>query len=355
MSEGEPLARIVEEIPYPMLNPAFVPVQVNPDTVHIRVGPWTGPVYTIQDHDHEAEISEFFGCIDGSTHVSDLLEQLKSEVDREEVASLLLDLHDRDILYDRDREVDGVWPHLVLRRRFGQRERRNLSDRSVAIVDCGGLGTQVAADLTSAGVSDVGLFRPVEPETQTQPDPPTADPIELDDISVAVDAADFVVYIANRPYPQIADDIDRACAETGTPWSTAQVHGVDGIVGPTVFPGETACYRCFRERMMANVANQDGYRAFASDGLTPARLPGLGRMVAGYLSLDLVNLLAFGTGYTAGRVISVDGLGLSVECNDVLKLPRCEVCGSARTDVPSPYIDVDDVMEASTFSDRGMD
>lgn len=341
--------RLAEALTYPAFNPLFVPVTVDRNTVHIRIGPWTGPIYTLRDRDSDSKIVDLLDRIDGETHVDEILGSLSTERDRDQAATMLFDLYRNDVVYDRSDAPDGAWSHLPLRRRFESSDRRRIADQSVLVVDCGSVAPQLITDLVDLGVESVQVNRPV-PDA-AGPTPNVEAVSDAPDLGAAVERNDFVVFTADRPYPGIAGDIDRRTQETGTPWTTAQVHGLDGIVGPTVFPNETACYQCFRERTKANVTNHAGYERYLDqmDAETGPghRVPGLGRLVAGFLAMDLANLLAFGTGYTTGRVIAVDGLTLDAECNDVLKLPRCEVCGKDTGDTETPFLSSRDIYEAA--------
>lgn len=138
-----------------------------------------------------------------------------------------------------------------------------------------------------------------------------------------------------------------------------QIRGFDGIIGPAIFPGETACYECFHERMLSNIPNIGGYRALEyekeENSLATASLPMFSRAVAGYLSLDVLYLLSYGIGYTSGRVVTVNSLDLSTEVNEVLKLPRCDACGrDSRVDA-SRFVSLEDMVKGARLQSVGDD
>ncbi|MDS0260333.1 TOMM precursor leader peptide-binding protein [Haloarcula sp. S1CR25-12] len=355
MSET-PVGQLAEDLAYPAFNPAFVPIEVDRNTIEICIGPWTGPSYTVHDADGDGVIADILDGIDGETHVETLLEPVE-EADHEEVTQFLRTLADEAVVYDAADRDPGAWAHLRLRDQFDQSERQRLESRRVLLVGTGAMQRQIATDLSSLGLSEVGL---VNPTADAAVDGDAGDGVvEFDAASLdeAVAAADFVVHTASRPDPNFVSSVDEATQEHGTPWSSVRVHGFDGFVGPTIFPGETACFDCFTERTMANVSDPSRYRSFRQHfaerpEATQLRLPGLERMLAGYLVMDLVNLLAFGTGFTAGRVFVVDGTRLSVECNDVLKLPRCDTCGP-ETDAVSRFGGVSDIEAAAARFDGG--
>lgn len=343
------IERVRRRLEYPAFNPAIVPVQVDADTIHLRTGPWTGPMLTLRDRDEESDVTKLLELLDGRTHVDDVLDAFEGE-QRVEVAEVLLAFAEKTVVYDRTDGNDDRWPHLALRPRFREGDRARLESRSVVVLSCGRMGGQIASDLAAIGVGRVAIVRPVPTAASAPAIEDSVERVGEGDVDAAIGGADFAVYAADRPYPDVAAAVNEAAYEGGTPWSAVQIHGYDGIVGPTVFPDETACYRCFEERVLANVTNGDGFRAYrerfrADPSVTQPRVPALGRMLAGYLTMDLVNLLAFGSGNTAGRVVRVDGLDLSVEINDVLRLPRCSVCGKDPGETETRFASMRDLAE----------
>lgn len=345
------IEQLRNEVPYPTYNPAFVPVQIDPNTVNFRVGPWAGPAFTLRDTDEDNAVSAFIERIDGETHVDEIVDSFSGE-QRRQIAELVHKLYQNDIIINRASEDDELWPHLALRKRFHNRDRERLNTKQILLIDCGRMGIQIATDLVDAGVDEVSIVRPLESDTDPDRIRDEITSTEPRDLEAAISVADFVVYAADQPHPEIVSTIDEIAHTERTPWTSVQIHGFDGFIGPTIFPTETACYHCFRERTLSNVSGRNGYERFleqAQERQRDVRAPGFGRMLAGYLVMDLVNVLSFGTGYTAGRVVRVDGVSLSMECNDVLKLPRCTVCGIQSGDGPSQFIAAKDVLNASDW------
>jgi len=332
--------RLSDELAYPAFNPAFVPVIVDQDTVEITIGPWSGTSYTIHDDERDGKVAALLDSIDGETHIETLLEPMDAQ-QQTEFGKLLTKLSNDSVIYDSANRDPGSWTHLTLRDRFEDPDRNRLESRRVLVIGGGEMGTQVTKDLSSIGVEEVGFIDPRESTPDHEFDEPVVD-FEAESLEESVAAADFVVYTTSQPDPNLEDRINRATQDHGTPWTSARIAGFDGFIGPTIFPGETACFECYREREMANVADPARYQAYLRQlgdrpETTQLRLPGMARMLAGYLVMDLVNLLAFGTGFTSGRVFVVDGTRLSIESNDVLKLPRCQTCGTERGNTVSRF------------------
>lgn len=349
-NDTETIEQVRNELERPVFNPQLVPVLLDDNTIHVRAGPWSGPIYTVADVDKDDDIGGLFDLIDGETHIDEIFAAFEED-QRPEIAEVLYALADSNAIYDVD-AVDGpMYSHLVLKSEFSERERRRLEEQSVLVVDDSQMGAYVSEDALAMGVAEVGyvaLDGQQLPAAVRDDDRFTAVP--EDDLRGAVEDADFVAYLADGPSKAIRD-VNEYAIETGTPWVVGQIRGFDGIVGPAIFPGETACYECFHQRMLSNVSNIGGYETFVEDGTDPdvatASLPMFSRMIAGYLSLDLLHLLAFGVGYTAGRVFTVNSLNLTMEVNEVLKLPRCEACGRDTSSDVSRFITLDDMVLGS--------
>lgn len=345
------LAALRETVPYPSFHPTMMPVRVDDDTLHVRGGVWNGPLIRMHDDDDEGVLGRLADRIDGETHVDDVVGAFP-EQHRTEVVGVLAKLVENNAVFDRSRlDDEPAYPHLAVRSRFSDETRRRLDDRRVGVVSVGSLGRHVVEDLTSFGVREIGVVQPVadrRDEALAADDAVTA--FGDGDLDAVVAAADLVVYVAGGYYPDLTSAIDERAHETGTPWVSGVVTGQDAVVGPAVFPGETACHTCYENRRLATI---DQPRAFegerlvpAADDLDEATLAPLARAVAGYLGVDLLHLLAFGVGYTVGTVVAIDALDMSIEVNDVLRLPRCDVCGKTAGDDVNRFTTLDDVHEA---------
>lgn len=351
---GDIADELSEDIEYPAFHPSVIPVQIDENTFHIRGGPWRGPIFTIEDLEEDDTITQLSDLIDGTTHVEELLAEFETEEEREEVADALRRLQGSKAVYDVGEQDDPMYPHMAVRTRFRSRDRDRLDSKSVLVVNTGRMGPQVAEDLLEMGVTDVGMLQPVAGAAEDTSHLDRWDGFtEFEDreLEAAVEASDFVVYTAVKQYPQLEDRINEAAYETETPWVPAQILGFDGIVGPAIFPGETACYNCFRERMLSNVTNPSGMQSYREtltdeDHLSTITVPPFARAVAGFLTLDLLNLLAFNVGYTAGRVVSIDSIDMGLDVDRVLKLPRCEVCGRAESPDVGRFVKLEDMIEA---------
>ncbi len=342
-----PIERLERDVPKPTVHSSFTPVEVSPDEVQFRVGPWSGPVYTIADDDGDGEVRRLVRALDGETPVRDLLADFEGET-RTQVVSVLSALAEKGVLAPGQRGNEDAHERTTESQtsdeldRYG-RVRASLSDedlaaareRDVAVVGGGTTAGLVAENLRGMGVA-----------------PATVAPDERDLLSDVVASADLLVCALDRPRPDLLGAVNRQANDAGTRWLVGQIHGLDGLVGPTVVPGETACYSCFRERMLANVEfRTDAYADEFAGNSSGMGLSPLAQIVAGYLTLDAAHLLVGNAGFTAGSVLHFDFFDFGVESNEVLKRPRCEVCGRDR-DAPQRYVTVEQLLAERDESDQ---
>jgi molybdopterin/thiamine biosynthesis adenylyltransferase len=129
---------------------------------------------------------------------------------------------------------------------------------------------------------------------------------------------DFVICAVDRPDFPLWDALNDAALRCKTPWALLTSDGLQAFVGPTFFPGQTACAACWEASQGAR-------------GPMAERFVGLGAladMAAGFLIADLPRLLTQTGGLTAGRALTIDFVTLGCDLIDLPKQPRCPACSS---------------------------
>ena len=158
-----------------------------------------------------------------------------------------------------------------------------------------------------------------------------------DDVAGAVDASDFVLGCLDPGLAAMTDTLNRACLERRIPWSHATATAFEGIVGPTVIPYETACYRCYLSRTIAceddpAAALRELEARFDDRGDFSAyreNLPFAAGIVGHLLALQAFHLLVGVRPRSAGRVLVVDFLTSMMREHVVLRKPWCSACFAA--------------------------
>lgn len=319
---------------YPRLNPAYTAVIVDDDEVHFTAGPWNNRVFELIDEDRDGKLGKLVAALDGQTAVGELLDSFTEE-NRNQVADVLRALQQKSIVRDTEAPVDDsrakIGGYLSLRD-TEQNPLDRLDQASLYVIGAGPVGRTVVSDLISAGVGDIRYTaldtiaggRPTAPSSERVTRIETGD-LQLDD---EIEMADFAIVALDRPYPTITSRINRVAHSSDTPWISTVVNNLDGQVGPTVYPGETACYECFRTRAQAATASSTGFQRYEQQASAAgAVLPSIAHVVAGMAVVDVLTQLAGGAGKTVGSVINFDFADYAVQADEVLRMPRCDVCG----------------------------
>jgi bacteriocin biosynthesis cyclodehydratase domain-containing protein len=330
---------------YPRINPAFTAIVESDDEVTFRAGPWNGPVFEVADEDGDGQLARFIAALDGTTHVRDVLDSFEPDA-REDLRSVLVALQEKSIVRDAGDPVDerraSVGGYLSLED-DDHDDARRLSRARLAVAGAGEAGRTVARTLLASGVGAVE-YVDLSPEStgstlptddgrfSRRPDP---------DLAALFEESTFGVMAVDRPYPDVARAMNDAAHETGTPWTMGVVNGVDGQVGPTVYPGETTCYECFRDR--ASAATTGTYSAFETAATRGrAGVPAFATVVSGLVAADVVEQLSGRFGITTGSVVDFDFDEFAVQADEVLRVPGCETCGRDADRLDSPrHVTVD--------------
>lgn len=158
-----------------------------------------------------------------------------------------------------------------------------------------------------------------------------------------VSGCDLVMFMPDRPALQAREAVHAACMAAGVKLSTAGfLTSTEVVVGPTVVPGDTACWKCYEHRVKGVQDHYVEFTAFQqflreNPEVDPvsSRLPALGQTLAGMAAFETVRILTnLLPPLTYGAMITLNCMTMSLDVHDVLKLPRCPVCGPARTAPP---------------------
>ncbi len=156
-----------------------------------------------------------------------------------------------------------------------------------------------------------------------------------DDVARAVSGSHFVVCCVDAGLSSLLYQLNRVCHTNGIPWTSAAVSGFEGILGPTVLPGQTPCYLCYRMRAVACAESPEdefAYQRFLDQrkqddsGRRENLVFACGTM-GHLLGLEVMKCLtgAAEPAVSAG-VLAIDFLTMAVTKHTVLQKPWCPVC-----------------------------
>jgi adenylyltransferase/sulfurtransferase len=158
-------------------------------------------------------------------------------------------------------------------------------------------------------------------------------------VAKAVSGAQFVVNALDDGNLSLMYRLNRVCLREGVPFVSAATSALEVAIGPTVVPGATACFMCYRMRLIACAANPEAAFAYEShldrrrtdDSLRGASLV-FGTAIAGQLAaLEVLKTLGgISEPATRGRVRVLDLRDMSSTMHVVLRKPWCPACGEKK-------------------------
>ena len=263
--------------------------------------------------------------------------------------------------------------------------QRRLAQSTVAIVGMGGAGTAAALALAAAGV---GTIRCVDPAVVVVTDASLAPVLGAsrsgqsraataaaavaavgsgvravandeglasdEEVLAAIADADFVIACADALAPATLYRVNRACLQAEIPWTPCAVSGFEGLLGPTVQPGESACYVCAQLRGAAcDPSPEDALSREAflderrrDDSPTRESLAAAAGAIGNLAALEAIHTLAAAIVPPAKeQLVAIDLLTLTSSRHRVLRVPTCPACGPAATPAREPEPPSDGLLE----------
>lgn len=232
-----------------------------------------------------------------------------------------------------------------------------LRARTVALIGIGGIGTNVAMQLATAGVGSIVLVDgdTVEKSNLTRQYLFTAQDIGKPKIKAAAENlslrapevntieitsmisgvedllpifhdSDFVVVSADTPQ-EVLEWSNEASILSGTPFTCAGYQDTRGVVGPVVRPGDTPCLLCAatdndgRTNSKASLTTTNLNSAYQAPSFGP-----LNSIVASIAAMEVFRYLLTGSTQLDGRRLVFDSLELSSEFEDFARNIHCVAC-----------------------------
>jgi bacteriocin biosynthesis cyclodehydratase domain-containing protein len=223
----------------------------------------------------------------------------------------------------------------------GERARQALHDARLHLFGWGSLLAELLHALRQCGAEGLTAEAWLPPSAvvaaPTAPKAalpfPTADQLK----QRMPERSDLVVVALPRPAPALLAAANTACLEHAVPFLPLVISGHEAMIGPTVLPGRSACYHCFKQRLKTNAAFPEDDAAYdahldrGTAGVTLPEWPPFTTAVAALAAMEAIRFITrFTPPITAGQVLFVDALTGSQRASRVWKLPRCPACMRAR-------------------------
>ncbi len=131
--------------------------------------------------------------------------------------------------------------------------------------------------------------------------------------------------------------VNEVALETGKPWLCLHVDGSEAFIGPLFLPMESACYNEYQVQHEATcVGVKDEYLTYKealdnpSLGFEHLTFPPYLEVAAGMAAVAASRYLVSGKSFLVGRSLRFDFDRLSVDTEEILRLPRCPACAPYR-------------------------
>jgi bacteriocin biosynthesis cyclodehydratase domain-containing protein len=336
-------------------------VLISANEVLVQFGTRSQPSELLRDDDLTGVLGTVVSIVlRGPARVEDMLAAVRTK-DRDDASELIDDLLARGILADV--ATAPVEQYL----RYTLSGDNALADRSVSLIGAGPTGGRLAHSLLQLGVGGIAILDDRRADALWQaftPFGPALDPefdatasaslraqlvaaghsgvdaldagCDADGIEATAKRSDLVVLALEQPNLRLAHLVNRICLRERKPWLLATIDGNLGLVGPLFLPFQTACFNDFRVLSDAATPSPEMarlHRRHIVQRETGSFFPGLpayAELVAGHASLAACHFLLRGTSFALGRVLVMDFDRMRIDVEDVLRLPRCPVCGSGK-------------------------
>lgn len=336
-------------------------VIISADEVLVQFGTRSRPSELLRDTDLRGILGSVVGdLLREPVRFGDLLSKLRAE-DQADARLLINDLLERGILTDT--LTTPVEQYL----RYTFTNETTLGEGSISLIGAGPIGARLAHSLLQHGLARITLldnreadrlwhaFLSFGPRLDRNPNTPANmalrdqllaaghsgvesldAQLDIAGVEAAVIESDFIVVALEHPDLRLLHLVNRFCIRDRKPWMLATIDGNLGLVGPLFLPLHTACYNDYRTLTDAATPSPEMARKHRQHILRRGAgsffpgLPAFAEIVAGYTSLAIVHFLLRGTSFALGRVLVIDFDRMLIDVEDVLKLPRCPVCGTEK-------------------------
>jgi oxazoline/thiazoline synthase len=294
-----------------------------------------------------AQMPRLLGLLDGSRSV-EALSAAFDGVAQEEIASAIAVLR-RHALLEPAPDEHATEEDLAVAAQFAPEIRafHDVGIHGLSVVKAAQAGRALVigegtlADSVAAALSRVGIGS-VESAAATLGE-------GTHDWKSALQDAHIAIVAQGTEDPRFLSALNVEALRLSRPWLLVRTSGVKMRLGPLFLPKQTACYSCYERRLAGNATHFADTRAvreaimLGSVAVAPADnvMPGLAAIAGDMAAFETLKF--FGSWVAPlslqpslfGRFIDFAMLDLEGTSHRVLKLPRCQTCGTRATGHPT--------------------
>lgn len=318
-----------------VLSPIYTPLKRDEDTVEFRISPWEESTVVISDGQTNGILADVIVSFDGTKQTKDIIDRYDSDL-RPELRTLVESLVAKGILIEKDtygEQDQFAWDYISRNEFVTRTQRAGVTDATVGVVAPKRSACTITSDLEAIGV-EMKRFTVDNRDTIRHRSTEGEERVDIGEV-----VSEFVecdVAIVHNVSHEISFTLNDELYESSTPVLYGAVDGVVGQIGPLVQPGRTSCLECYRQRCRSTMDRPEFFEEFHSSDSqnSTAEFAPMSNVVCGLLELEVTNVLACNTAITQGRMLTLDFRTFGVDVNEILKVPRCNVCDSESTDRP---------------------
>lgn len=283
--------------------------------------------------------------------------------DKEDFKSMISILSEKKILVKAEDDVTAVYFDTILN------GNTKLSDQRIGVVGAGFLGSRIVTQALKLGVKKVTFcdgrrvrnedlerrYFDIEQQGIIKKDDTYVDmlirylstngyeniagiecSVEDGKVEDVFKESDFVVVNSECYSPKLFHTANKVALETGKKWASVYTDGSLAVIGPLYVPGETLCYNEFEIQIEATLEHRDEYILYkdymeeTGIGLSHLVIPPILDIVSNYAAFFTAKFLTSGYSCINGRAIFINFEDLSLDYQNVLKLPRCPACANLK-------------------------
>lgn len=303
--------------------------------------------------------------MNSQTNLQDLREkEIVKYEEQEDALQLIEQLIEEKILVEADHDLVDVYYRVI------QDAETPLADKRIGVIGCGQSGSRIARQLVQSGIKHLLLaddakiknintvhrFLGIEPRYIQEQAPIadclaesfqhydlkcistiTEDSFSKENIAKVFEECDFVVAALDEYMQSILHSVNEQALEADKPWAMTIFDGSEGVAGPIFVPGETGCFNEFDIQGIAAAGTLKRDVITYYDAVSAMGQPDLGiapppyvDVVSGQFTAGLLTYLTTGRSYLVSRAIRTDFERMSVDYEDIKRIPRCPACAPFR-------------------------
>lgn len=161
-----------------------------------------------------------------------------------------------------------------------------------------------------------------------------------------------------RPYPALMESFNAAAYRRAIPWTVGSLDGTLIQLGPTVFPGATACYACFSKRFLTNsgltrvdIEIAELYNRNQSVG-HHGQIAALEQLAANLIGQEIIHLSRGEPCISRGIYWYLDPVRINQGQHVISPVPWCPVCSTVEQPQEASFASLSKALAETLFQGR---